>query len=32
MPVRGMIKHYRHEFEAKIAAANPSAAAISAQA
>jgi len=25
MPVRGMIKHYRHEFEAKIAAANPSA-------
>jgi NADH-quinone oxidoreductase subunit F len=32
MPVRGMIKHYRYEFEAKIAAANPSAAAISAQA
>jgi NADH-quinone oxidoreductase subunit F len=26
MPVRGMIKHFRHEFEAKIAAANPSAA------
>ncbi len=25
MPVRGMIKHFRHEFEAKIAAANPSA-------
>ncbi len=24
MPVRAMIKHFRHEFEAKIAAANPS--------
>ena len=27
MPVRGMIKHFRHEFEAKIAAANAKAAA-----
>jgi NADH-quinone oxidoreductase subunit F len=27
MPVRGMIKHFRHEFEAKIAAANVKAAA-----